>query len=84
MDEFLYLTVHYQRLNLMDSPVQYMKPFVTPAVHRGFQPGARPIRLVAAAGALSLLSACSVPPVQPPAPSVPLSAAFAQAASTCW
>ncbi|MGM9491528.1 efflux transporter outer membrane subunit [Ideonella sp. YS5] len=38
------------------------------------------LRLVPAALALAILSACSVPPVQPPATSVPLSAAFAQAA----
>lgn len=58
-----------------------MKPFTTPAPHRDRHPGARPIRLVSAAAALAILSACSVPPVQPPAPSVPLSAAFAQARS---
>ena len=41
-----------------------------------------PVRLasvVPAAAALAILSACSVAPVQPPAPSVPLPAAFTQA-----
>jgi NodT family efflux transporter outer membrane factor (OMF) lipoprotein len=37
---------------------------------------------VSAAVALAILSACAVSPVQPPTPSVPLSAAFAQAASS--
>jgi NodT family efflux transporter outer membrane factor (OMF) lipoprotein len=45
---------------------------------RNLDPGGRVIRLVAAAVALAILSACSTAPVQPPAPSVPLSAAFAQ------
>lgn len=58
-----------------------MKPFTTPASHRHRQSGVRPILLVPAAAALAILSACSVPPLQPPAPSVPLSAAFTQAGS---
>lgn len=59
-----------------------MKPHTTPTPHHGRHPGARPIRLAPAAVALAILSACSVPPVQPPAPSVPLSAAFAQTGSS--
>ncbi|MBI3349166.1 MAG: efflux transporter outer membrane subunit [Burkholderiales bacterium] len=58
-----------------------MKRFTQLAPHRDRHPGARPIRLVSAAAALAIVSACSAPPVQPPAPSVPLSAAFAQAGS---
>ncbi len=58
-----------------------MKPFTTPAPLCDRHLGARPICLVSAAAALAILSACSVPPMQPPAPSVPLSAAFAQAGS---
>lgn len=56
-----------------------MKPLTTPPLHRRPRPGARPLRLVPAAAALVLLSACSVPPVNPPATSVPLTAAFARA-----
>lgn len=41
--------------------------------HRSPTPGARAIR----PAALAILSACSVPPVQPAVPSVPLTAAFA-------
>mgnify|MGYP001392296464 CR=1 FL=1 len=55
-----------------------MKIFTTPSANRGPNSGAWPMRLGPAA-ALAILSACSVPPVQPPAPSVPLSAAFKQA-----
>jgi NodT family efflux transporter outer membrane factor (OMF) lipoprotein len=55
-----------------------MKPFMTPTI-RSPHPGAWPMRLVPGAAALAILSACSVPPLQPPAPSVPLTAAFAQA-----
>jgi NodT family efflux transporter outer membrane factor (OMF) lipoprotein len=54
-----------------------MKPFTMSALHRGSGPGARAIRLAPAALALAILSACSVSPVQSPAPSVPLTAAFA-------
>ena len=56
-----------------------MKPVARRPLHRGPDPGARAIRLVLAAAALAILSACSVPPVNPPAASVPLPAAFAQA-----
>src|SRR5690349_20772466 len=56
-----------------------MKRFMTPAAHRGLASGAWPIRLVSAAAALSILSACSVPPVHPAVTSVPLAAAFGQA-----
>ena len=56
-----------------------MKPFTTPPVHRGPDRGTRPIRLMPAAAALAILAACSVPPVNPPAPSVPLASTFAQA-----
>ncbi|HSW15800.1 MAG TPA: efflux transporter outer membrane subunit [Ramlibacter sp.] len=45
--------------------------------YRRREPGARAIRPLALA-ASALLSACSVPPVQPPVPSVPLATAFAQ------
>ncbi len=76
MGFFLYLTVQYMPLHLLDLSVLYMKPLTTPLVYRG--PGVRPIRLVSAAVALAILSACSVPPVKPPAASVPLTAAFAQ------
>jgi NodT family efflux transporter outer membrane factor (OMF) lipoprotein len=54
-----------------------MKYFVPVRQHHIVDRGARAIRPMAAA-ALAILSACSVPPVQPPAPSVPLNAAFAQ------
>ena len=56
-----------------------MKPLTTPATHRAPDPGARSIRLLPAAAALALLSACSVQPVIPPATSVPLAAAFTRA-----
>ncbi|NRF71634.1 efflux transporter outer membrane subunit [Aquincola sp. S2] len=56
-----------------------MKPFIPPAVHRDPHSGARPICLAAATTALAILSACAAPPIQPPAASVPLAAAFAQA-----
>jgi len=56
-----------------------MKPFPTPALRSGPRRSVRPVHLLPAAAALAILSACSVPPVQPPATSVPLSAAFAQA-----
>ena len=46
---------------------------------QGLHAGARQTFFIPAAAALAMLSACAVPPVQPPAPSVPLSAAFAQA-----
>ena len=59
-----------------------MKPLTTPAPHRDRHLGARPIRLVPAAAVLAILSACSAPPMRPPAPSVPLSTAFAQAGSS--
>jgi NodT family efflux transporter outer membrane factor (OMF) lipoprotein len=39
------------------------------------------LRGPAAAAVLAMLAACSAPPVQPPAPSVPLSAGFANAAA---
>lgn len=45
-----------------------MKPFITLSLHRAV-----------ALALLATLSACSTPPVQPPVPSVPLAAAFAQA-----
>jgi len=48
-----------------------------PARHRRLDPRASPIRLVTLA-VLLIVSGCSVPPVQPAAPSVPFSAAFAQ------
>ncbi|HKW83615.1 MAG TPA: efflux transporter outer membrane subunit [Burkholderiaceae bacterium] len=50
---------------------------MTTSSNRGLDPSAWFIRPVALA-ALAILSACSVAPVQPPGPSVPLSAAFAQ------
>ncbi|SHM84119.1 efflux transporter, outer membrane factor (OMF) lipoprotein, NodT family [Rhizobacter sp. OV335] len=53
-----------------------MNHFMTPPLHRSLDPGTRAIRPVALA-ALVFLSACSVAPVQPPSPSVPLTAAFA-------
>ncbi len=56
-----------------------MKPFTTPVTNCGPHPGSRLIRLMPAAAALVILSACSVAPVQPPVPSVPLPAAFTQA-----
>jgi NodT family efflux transporter outer membrane factor (OMF) lipoprotein len=52
---------------------------MTPPQHRS-QPGIRTILPVALA-ALVILSACSVPPVQPPVPSVRLGTAFAQVGS---
>lgn len=55
----------------MDYTVQFMKPSsIPPSTHRA----SRPLALAA----LALLSACSVTPVQPPSPSVPLTAAFQQ------
>lgn len=57
-----------------------MKTFMTLSANRGPEPGAWPMRLVPVAAALAILSACSVPPVQPPVTSVPLSTAFAQSA----
>jgi NodT family efflux transporter outer membrane factor (OMF) lipoprotein len=51
---------------------------MTPSPHRSQAFGSRALRPVALAALVFLLSACSVAPVQPPAPSVPLSAAFAQ------
>src|SRR4051794_8390283 len=55
-----------------------MKPLTTIIARRGPRPGARPIRVVPAAVSLAILAACSVPPTQPAAPSVALSAAFGQ------
>jgi len=77
---FLYLTVHYMPLYFLDDQVHYMKTFMTLSANRGLDPGAWSMRLVPVAAALAILSACSVPPVQPPVTSVPLSTAFAQAA----
>jgi NodT family efflux transporter outer membrane factor (OMF) lipoprotein len=57
-----------------------MKSSSTLPWRHGLHAGARQAILMPAAAALAMLSACSVPPVQPPAPSVPLSAAFRQAA----
>lgn len=54
-----------------------MKPFTTSSLRHG--PASRLTRLVPVAAALVMLSACSVPPLNPPATSVPLPAAFAQA-----
>jgi NodT family efflux transporter outer membrane factor (OMF) lipoprotein len=54
---------------------------MTPTPPPLFDPGARVIRPVALA-ALALLSACLAAPVQPVAPSVPLSTAFAQGGPT--
>jgi NodT family efflux transporter outer membrane factor (OMF) lipoprotein len=59
-----------------------MNPPLTPTVPTGPHPGAVTIRLTMTAAALAVLSACSVPPVQPPATSVPLSSSFAQATPT--
>ncbi|HSW07282.1 efflux transporter outer membrane subunit [Aquabacterium sp.] len=67
------------RLHLLYSQVQHMKPFTTPALHRDRHPGDRPIRVMPSAAVLAILSACSVPPMQAPATSVPLPNAFAQA-----
>jgi NodT family efflux transporter outer membrane factor (OMF) lipoprotein len=50
---------------------------MAPSLHRSPNPDARLLRPMALA-ALAILSACAVPPVQPPVPSVPLTAAFAQ------
>jgi NodT family efflux transporter outer membrane factor (OMF) lipoprotein len=55
-----------------------MKPLTTPTRHATSCPGTPPIRSMAAAAALAVLSACSVAPVQPPQTSVPLAPAFAQ------
>jgi NodT family efflux transporter outer membrane factor (OMF) lipoprotein len=63
----------------MDSIVQYMETSSPLPWRQGLHAGARQTFLMPAAAALAVLSACSVPPVQPPAPSVPLSAAFTQA-----
>jgi NodT family efflux transporter outer membrane factor (OMF) lipoprotein len=52
----------------MDCKVQFMKPLFPPSLHRASGP--------LALAAVALLSACSVTPVQPPSPSVPLTAAF--------
>lgn len=71
---FMYLTVHYVPVHLLDVQVQYMKPRRPSAAHRGPS-----IRLAAAAAALAILSACAVPPVQAPVTSVPLPAAYTQA-----
>jgi NodT family efflux transporter outer membrane factor (OMF) lipoprotein len=57
-----------------------MKPFVTLPLRRTPNPGGSVLRAVPAAVALAILSACSVPPVQPAVPSVPLSTAYAQGA----
>jgi NodT family efflux transporter outer membrane factor (OMF) lipoprotein len=60
-----------------------MKRLTMSALGCSPDPGARairPVRTAVALAALALSSACSVPPVQPPLPSVPLSAAFAQSA----
>jgi NodT family efflux transporter outer membrane factor (OMF) lipoprotein len=51
----------------------------TPTLPTGLHPGAGTIRLAMTAAVLAVLSACSSPPVQPPATSVPLAPAFAQA-----
>jgi len=56
---------------------------MTPPLHRSLDPGAwaiRPVALAALVLSSILLSACSVAPVQPPVPSVPLTAAFAHGA----
>jgi len=55
-----------------------MNPSMT--LYRSPAPGAGAIRALALL-ALAMLSACSSPPVRPPAPSVPLAAAFAQGGS---
>jgi NodT family efflux transporter outer membrane factor (OMF) lipoprotein len=58
-----------------------MKAPMTPPLHPSLEPGAWAIRPLAALVLSSaLLSACSVAPVQPPVPSVPLTAAFANGA----
>ncbi|HKX43309.1 MAG TPA: efflux transporter outer membrane subunit [Burkholderiaceae bacterium] len=79
LSEFMDLTVQYMSLHLLYSNVQYMKTSLTPALHRSPDPGGRPMLLVPAAVALAILSACSAPAVQPPAPSVALAATFSQA-----
>jgi NodT family efflux transporter outer membrane factor (OMF) lipoprotein len=56
-----------------------MKPFMTPSANRGPNSGAWPMRLMPVTAALAILSACSVPPVQPPVTSVPLPTAFTRA-----
>lgn len=53
---------------------------MTSSPYRSRRPGARAIRPLALA-ALAFLSACSVPPVQPPVSPVPLAAAFTQSRS---
>lgn len=53
---------------------------MAPSLHRSPKSDARLLRPTALA-ALAILSACAVPPVQPPEPSVPLTAAFAQGGS---
>src|SRR5438552_2548392 len=54
---------------------------MTSSPYRSRGTSARAIRPLALA-ALAFISACSAPPVQPPAPSVPLAAAFTQARPT--
>jgi NodT family efflux transporter outer membrane factor (OMF) lipoprotein len=54
-----------------------MNQFTPSGPCRDSDPGAPATRLAPAVLALAILSACSAPPVQSPAPSVPLSAAFA-------
>jgi NodT family efflux transporter outer membrane factor (OMF) lipoprotein len=56
-----------------------MKHLTIHPLHRGRRPGGRDIRTAVAAAALTLLSACSLPPVLAPVPSVPLSSSFAHA-----
>lgn len=67
-------------LYFVDTQVHYIETFMTPSANCGPNSGAWPMRLVPVAVALAILSACSVPPVQPPVTSVPLPTAFAQAA----
>jgi NodT family efflux transporter outer membrane factor (OMF) lipoprotein len=54
---------------------------LVPSPHHSFDVCGRALRPVMLA-ALAILSACSVPPVRPPVPSVPLSIAFAQGGRT--